>query len=86
MSFFKTSGLAIFGVVCLLGGTTGSAHAQTIFATEWSNGQVINLGGLPGSTRSQAYGINDAGQVVGFSVVDGVDYRHASGATAKSST
>ena len=38
-------------------------------ATEWSNGQVINLVGLTGSTFSQAAGINDAGQVVGFSDV-----------------
>ena len=35
------------------------------YATEWSDGQVIDLGGLPGSTYSIAYGINDAGQVVG---------------------
>ena len=36
-------------------------------ATEWSNGSAINLGGLPGSTFSMAYGINNAGQVVGES-------------------
>jgi probable HAF family extracellular repeat protein len=34
-------------------------------ATEWSNGSVIDLGGLPGSTSSIAYSINDSGQVVG---------------------
>jgi uncharacterized membrane protein len=27
---------------------------------------VINLGGLPGSLNNYAYGINDAGQVVGY--------------------
>jgi probable HAF family extracellular repeat protein len=37
-------------------------------ATEWSNGQVI---ALPGSTYSEALGINDARQVVGFSLVGG---------------
>ena len=43
-----------------------SAHAQCYdCATEWSRGSVINLGGLPGSTYSEAYGINDAGQAVG---------------------
>jgi uncharacterized membrane protein len=36
-------------------------------ATEWSGGNVISLGGLPGSTNSMAEGINDAGQVVGRS-------------------
>jgi probable HAF family extracellular repeat protein len=32
------------------------------------------LGGLPGSSLSEAESINDSGQVVGFSVVDGVTY------------
>jgi hypothetical protein len=37
-----------------------------VHVTEWSDGSVIiNLGGLPGSSRSEALGINDAG-VVGF--------------------
>ena len=35
---------------------------------------MIDLGGLPGSSLSEAEGINDAGQVVGFSVVDDVTY------------
>lgn len=37
------------------------------FATEWSDGRVIDLGGLPGSTLSDALGINDTGHVVGYS-------------------
>ena len=50
---------------------------DVLYATEWSGGSVINLGGLPesitnpgdllGTTNSEGYGINDAGQVVGFS-------------------
>jgi uncharacterized membrane protein len=40
-------------------------------ATEWSDGRVIDLGGLPGSTDSIAYSINDAGQAVGISIVGG---------------
>jgi uncharacterized membrane protein len=44
-----------------------SAFGDTQVATEWSNGQVIDLGGLPGFNSSEAFGINDAGQVVGFS-------------------
>ena len=34
-------------------------------ATEWSDGSIISLGSLPGSTSSVANGINDAGQAVG---------------------
>jgi probable HAF family extracellular repeat protein len=71
MSLFKSSGLAIFAAVCLLGGIAGSAHAQCnpfpnfVCATEWSDGRVINLGGE--SDNSVAFGINDRGQVVGLS-------------------
>ena len=43
-------------------------------ATEWSGGSVIDLGELPGSTRSDAYGINDAGFVVGVSEIGGIGY------------
>jgi hypothetical protein len=66
MSLYKSSGLGLFALVCLLGETSGSAHAQCNFsngtscATEWSGGSVIDLGGLPGSTTSLATGINDA--------------------------
>ncbi len=35
---------------------------------------MIDLGGLPGSSLSEALSINDSGQVIGFSVVDGVTY------------
>jgi uncharacterized membrane protein len=35
------------------------------YATEWSGGSIINLGSPLGFTQSVAYGINDAGQVVG---------------------
>jgi hypothetical protein len=37
-----------------------------ISATEWSGGNVINLGTLPFFLESEALGINDAGQAVGF--------------------
>jgi probable HAF family extracellular repeat protein len=51
---------------------------QPYCATEWSHGHVINLGGLPGYTNSFAYGINDSGQAVGYSLFVsggfGVDY------------
>jgi probable HAF family extracellular repeat protein len=38
-----------------------------VHATEWSDGGVIDLGGLPGFIFSEANSINDAGQVVGYS-------------------
>jgi uncharacterized membrane protein len=43
------------------------------YATEWSGGTVINLGGLPGSTASLALGINNAGLAVGYSMFGGVN-------------
>ena len=72
MSHWKSFGLAIFAAVCLLGEATGSAHAQ--IATEWSDGGVIKLGGLPGSTDSGALAINNVGQVVGVSGGEAVEW------------
>jgi uncharacterized membrane protein len=81
MSLRKASGLALFAAVCLLGETASSTHAQCVSsfeniscATEWSGGSVINLGGLPGASESQAFSINDAGRAVGLSLVGGVSY------------
>ena len=64
---------AILAAVCLLGigAATRSTHAQ--WATEWSGGSVIKLGGLPGTKVSVAASINDRGQVVGDSAGDGFD-------------
>jgi probable HAF family extracellular repeat protein len=67
----KASKLAIFAGVCVLEMiSANSAHAQFV-ATEWSDGKVINLGGLPGSTFSVPTSINGSGKVVGGSVVGG---------------
>ena len=66
MSYWKSFGVAIFAAAWLLGEATGSAQAQCTSsgcATEWSGGSAINLGGL--LLGSQAFSINDAGQVVG---------------------
>ena len=49
--------------------SVGSTEFDFFEATEWSGGKVIALGGLPGSIGSDATGINDAGQVVGWSYV-----------------
>ena len=81
MSHWKSFGLAIFVAVGLLGESVGLAYAQCIrsseqplCATEWSSGGPINLGGPPGFTTSAAAGINDAGQVVGYSLVGNGSY------------
>jgi probable HAF family extracellular repeat protein len=67
MSYWKSFGLALFAAVCLLSETFSSAHAQGIFATEWSGGTATKLAS-PGDSR--ALGINDAGVVVGSDVGD----------------
>jgi probable HAF family extracellular repeat protein len=67
MSYWKSFGLAIFAMLCLLGETAGRAAAQ---ATVWSGGRVRILTGVQGSPAS-AYGINDSGEVVGSSYVGG---------------
>jgi probable HAF family extracellular repeat protein len=78
MSPWKKFGLGLFTAVWLLDAIAGSALAQCFrsvehneCATEWSSGGVINLGGLPGFTSSYAWSINDAGQVVGYSIGEG---------------
>jgi uncharacterized membrane protein len=64
----KASKFAILAAVSLLGvGASRSAHAQQQWATEWSPGSIVNLGGLPGSTQSVGLGINEFGTVVGRS-------------------
>jgi probable HAF family extracellular repeat protein len=48
------------------------AHAQTMDATEWGGGSVIDLGHVPGATSSAAYHINNSGEAVGQSTVGGL--------------
>jgi probable HAF family extracellular repeat protein len=58
----------VVGVSAIGGGVIGGVFMSPVgVATEWSNGQVIELPILPGFTESFALGINDAGQVVGTS-------------------
>lgn len=56
--------------VCLLSvEALGSAQAQVAHAVEWIDGHVMDLGGLPGRTTTEATAINDGGQVVGYSYI-----------------
>ena len=48
-------------------GSRISVVDSVTYATEWSGGTVIDLGGLPGFTLSAANDINDAGRIVGES-------------------
>src|SRR5258708_1609142 len=76
MSHWRMFGVAIFAAAGLLGGATGSVRAACsgTCAVEWnSGGKITNLGGLPGPGRSEAVGINNAGQVVGDSFVGGTN-------------
>ena len=54
MLMFDSSKIAFCALACLMTGEiTRPAFAQQ-FATKWSGGQIINLGGLPGSAQSAA--------------------------------
>ena len=85
MSHWKSFGLAIVAAVCLMSETTGSAYAQYCFyssslcAVEWSGGSTIRLGGLSGplDSGSTAYGINNSGQAVGATFIEGTGNGYA---------
>lgn len=47
-----------------------AANGQ-LHAFVWTNGNLVDLGTLPGATWSSAYGINSSGQVVGTSMAGG---------------
>jgi probable HAF family extracellular repeat protein len=53
-------------------GGLGQQHAVL-----WDHGTMTDLGTLPGGTHSEAYGINNEGQVVGLSNGAGFSGRHA---------
>ena len=49
-------------------GWSDVTYTDSEHAILWRDGQLIDLGALPGDTVSRALGINDLGQVVGLSV------------------
>ena len=46
-----------------------SQVGNVIYAVEWSNGNVINLGSLPGAGTNLPLSINDAGKAVGYTYI-----------------
>jgi probable HAF family extracellular repeat protein len=58
-----------------VGGDAWTDEAPT-HAVLWENGRQIDLGGLGGSS-SNAYGINNHGDLVGYSMTEGDAYTHA---------
>jgi probable HAF family extracellular repeat protein len=47
---------------------TGSGRLADSRAVRWENGQIMQLAMLPGHTASEAYAINEAGDIVGMSL------------------
>jgi len=58
------SPVAVNGGGDVVGSAWTSNYARTR-AVLWRNGEAINLGTWPGGLNSKAFGINDAGQIVG---------------------
>ncbi len=48
-------------------GRSGEPHGESTQAFMWNGGHPIGLGFLPGGDYSAAFGVNSAGQVVGYS-------------------
>jgi probable HAF family extracellular repeat protein len=55
----------------------GKTRAGYTHAFLYANGMTIDLGSLSGNGNSEAYGINDNGQVVGWSHIAGNQLKHA---------
>ncbi len=48
-------------------GRSGEPHGESTQAFVWNGGRLVGLGFLPGGDYSAAFGVNSAGQVVGYS-------------------
>src|SRR5512138_1197653 len=48
-------------------GRSGEPHGEATQAFFWNRGRLVPRGFLPGGDYSAAFGLNDAGQVVGYS-------------------
>jgi len=63
------SGTAVGSALSVIYDSSGVLVSGGLFAMEWRGATVTNLGGLQGSSSSEAYGINNGGDVVGDSGV-----------------
>lgn len=58
-------------------GTAWTSNYSNTRAVLWRNGEAINLGTWPGGLNSRAFGINNAGQIVGEGDLNGDGRYHA---------
>jgi probable HAF family extracellular repeat protein len=65
----NNSGTAVGRTLSVIYNTNGVLVSGGMFAVEWQDGTVKSLGGLQSSTSSEAYGINNGGDIVGASTV-----------------
>ena len=59
-----------------IAGIIGSADGTTEFGALWQNGELTNLGTLPGDFAAIATGINNRGQVVGSTLDSSFNWSH----------
>jgi probable HAF family extracellular repeat protein len=59
-----------------IAGIIGSADGTTEFGALWQNGELTNLGTLPGDFAAIATGINNRGQVVGSTLDSSFSWSH----------
>lgn len=65
----NNSGTAVGQALSVIYNSSGALVSGGMYAVEWQDGAVKSLGGLQGSTSSEAYGINSGGDIVGASGV-----------------
>jgi probable HAF family extracellular repeat protein len=65
----NNSGTAVGRTLSVIYNANGVLVSGGMYAVEWQDGVIKNLGGLQNSSSSEAYGINSGGDIVGTSGV-----------------